>query len=127
MIVFFAVVFGFYFLLLIFLLIGMRLALGKKNGVTENQKIISVIIPFRNEEKNIDLLLTSLKNQSYSPDAFEIIIIDDHSEDNSFEKAKRWLSHLNNLLVIKLEAGSGKKAAISKGISISKGEISCYN
>lgn len=42
---------------------------------------ISVIIPTRNEEKNIGLLLNDLKNQFLPPD--EIICVDDSSEDGT--------------------------------------------
>ncbi|MEO7119767.1 MAG: glycosyltransferase, partial [Ginsengibacter sp.] len=42
---------------------------------------ISVIIPARNEEKNISNCLRSIINQTYSENLFEIIVIDDHSTD----------------------------------------------
>lgn len=42
---------------------------------------ISVIIPARNEERNLPRLLESLKLQTLQPD--EVIVIDDHSEDRT--------------------------------------------
>src|SRR5580765_7581696 len=44
---------------------------------------ISVIIPARNEEKNIGKLLSSLEKQTYPSSLFEIIVVDDHSIDNT--------------------------------------------
>ena len=44
---------------------------------------LSVIIPARNEEKNLDRLLRSLGQGDTLPD--EIIVVDDHSEDATYE------------------------------------------
>lgn len=44
---------------------------------------ISVIIPARNEEDNIGACITSLLNQEYPSSLFEIIVVDDHSTDNT--------------------------------------------
>ncbi|MFN8578723.1 MAG: glycosyltransferase family 2 protein [Candidatus Sericytochromatia bacterium] len=54
-----------------------------KKNINNNQKIkISVLIPARNEEKNIFKLLDSLKNQIYNN--IEIIVLDDNSEDDTY-------------------------------------------
>ena len=44
---------------------------------------ISVVIPVRNEAHNIAHLLSNLKKQTY--DIYEIICVDDGSEDNTRE------------------------------------------
>src|SRR6187399_762992 len=44
---------------------------------------ISVIIPARNEEENIGKLLSSLEKQAYPSHLFEVIVVDDHSTDNT--------------------------------------------
>jgi len=44
---------------------------------------ISVIIAARNEEENIGKLLLSLEKQTYSRHLFEVIVVDDHSTDNT--------------------------------------------
>ena len=49
---------------------------------------ISVIIPARNEEKNLPHLLDSLFNQSVQPD--EIIVVDDHSQDQTKHIAEEY-------------------------------------
>lgn len=52
----------------------------KRTSTTDDLKqSVSVIIPARNEEDNIALLLKSLQNQSLRP--IEIIVVDDGSED----------------------------------------------
>lgn len=47
---------------------------------------LSVIIPARNEETNLPYLLASLQNQTLPP--FEIIVVDDCSEDRTREIAE---------------------------------------
>ena len=49
---------------------------------------ISVVIAARNEAENIAACIQSLQHQTYSKENFEVIVIDDHSEDNTFEIAK---------------------------------------
>ena len=44
---------------------------------------ISLIIPARNEEENIGKLLSSIERQTYPKHLYEVIIIDDHSTDNT--------------------------------------------
>ncbi len=45
----------------------------------------SVIIPFRNEEQNLPTLLESILKLNYPKSMFEIIFVDDESEDGSVE------------------------------------------
>src|SRR5689334_21528005 len=46
---------------------------------------VTVIIPARNEADNITSCLASLQNQTYPSALFEIIVVDDHSEDKTAE------------------------------------------
>ena len=43
----------------------------------------SIIIPARNEALNIAICLQSIINQNYPKELFEVIIINDHSTDNT--------------------------------------------
>lgn len=51
--------------------------------------MISVVIPTKNEEKNLPYLLKSLKNQSYKK-KFEILVVDGKSEDRTREIARNY-------------------------------------
>ena len=89
---------------------------------------ISVIIPARNEEKNIVTCLVSVCEQDYPPDLFEVIVIDDHSEDNTNEIVKRLASIYPNLKCIRLQLNDElimayKKKAIETGIDAAKGKL----
>ncbi|MBK9390389.1 MAG: glycosyltransferase [Bacteroidetes bacterium] len=85
-----------------------------------NQKI-SVIVACRNESENIPLLLNDLAAQSYPPDLFEVIIIDDNSSDNSYGIASSF-GAIKNLTVLR-NNGEGKKSAIRTGVIAAKGSL----
>lgn len=87
-------------------------------------KFLSVIVPARNEERNISFLLTALSQQTYPKDLFEIIIVDDFSTDNTAEKVKNF--SLSNLVLIQPDVSSelsSKKRSIEAGIQKAKGEL----
>ncbi|MFN8670557.1 MAG: glycosyltransferase family 2 protein [Candidatus Sericytochromatia bacterium] len=64
-------------------------------------ELVSILIPARNEEKNIINLLDSIKNQNY--ENIEVIILDDHSEDNTFDLVQNFCNLNQNFKVIKGE------------------------
>lgn len=83
----------------------------------------SVIIPFRNEEKNINELLYSLSKLNYPNSLFEILLIDDASEDRSKDICLEF--QLKNpelqidILTNKRRSNSPKKDAILTAINLS--------
>ena len=85
-------------------------------------RFISVIIPCRNEEENLKGILKDLKSQNYPENLFEIILVDDSSDDNTAGTASTFKDELRNLSVIQ-NSGKGKKAAINTGISIARGSL----
>jgi len=86
-----------------------------------NQTTVSVVVACRNEENNIPSLLSWLTSQDYPKNLYEIIIVDDHSEDNTFNIASEFKG-TNNLKVIK-NRGTGKKSAIFTGVMASVSEL----
>jgi cellulose synthase/poly-beta-1,6-N-acetylglucosamine synthase-like glycosyltransferase len=83
---------------------------------------VSVIIPARNEEKNIGILLNALQKQTYPRHLTEVIVVNDHSLDKTAEVAKQF----SNIKLINLDenvANSYKKKAIEQGIFSSSGEL----
>ncbi len=80
---------------------------------------ISVIIAARNEESYIQNCIESIINNNFPVENFEIIIVDDHSTDKTFEIINR--SIYKNVRVFNLpENLHGKKAAITFGVSMSR-------
>jgi cellulose synthase/poly-beta-1,6-N-acetylglucosamine synthase-like glycosyltransferase len=92
---------------------------------TNNAEVFaSVIIPARNEVLNISELLIDLQSQDYLPAKFEIIVVNDHSEDNTLASANSFVTKINNLTIIDLpESTFGKKAALFSAIEKAKGEL----
>jgi cellulose synthase/poly-beta-1,6-N-acetylglucosamine synthase-like glycosyltransferase len=89
-----------------------------------DHRFLSVIVPARNEEKNISLLLKAISQQTYPKDFFEIIVVDDFSVDTTIETVKNW--SLPNLVLIQPAIASqfsSKKKAIEAGLKIARGEL----
>ena len=85
----------------------------------------SIIIPFRNEAKNLPSLLLSLKELQYSKDLFEVIFVDDASTDNSLAIVNTFISQTTlNITTIKnnRETNAPKKEAITSAILLAKNE-----
>lgn len=79
---------------------------------------ISVIVPFRNEADNLSSFLESISRQSLSKEHYEVILVDDHSEDEGSDIAAAYIQKLklNQVRIVWLEKNQGKKAAIQLGI-----------
>ena len=88
---------------------------------------LSVIIPVRNEARHILNLLHDLERQNYPPELFEVLIVDDHSEDKTSQLLLGAIPvtklNLRLISLAELEGGSGKKAAIRQGIAQATGEL----
>jgi cellulose synthase/poly-beta-1,6-N-acetylglucosamine synthase-like glycosyltransferase len=82
----------------------------------------SIVIPFRNESANLPLLLESIKNLNYPIELFEIILIDDFSEDDSVRQIYNWRMENGSFQTTLLEnirlSKSPKKDAISRAVPI---------
>ena len=89
------------------------------SSVTEKE-LVSIIIPTHNRADLICETLDSIKNQTYK--SIEIVVVDDHSEDKTFEIVEEYIEH-NPEVKIKIfkNDGKGACAARNKGIRESKG------
>ena len=84
----------------------------------------TVVIPVRNEEDNIRALLHDLEKQNYADKDFEVIVVDDHSEDGTCYEVQSVMQQSSlNLRYLHLENARGKKAALAWGISHARHEI----
>lgn len=85
----------------------------------------SIIVPFRNEEENLEALVSSIRSLDYPSRHFELLFVDDQSTDRSIEILKNSLIETKlNWAVLKNEphSGSPKKDAITLGVSRAKAE-----
>ena len=80
----------------------------------------SLIIPFFNEEKNIESLLNklfiSLKDLNKENKNFQIIFVDDGSKDNTFENLKLYSDKKFKTIIIKHKINTSQSSAILSGI-----------
>ena len=95
-----------------------------KNAVPKNS--FSIIIPFRNEAHNLPNLLNSLSALKYPVELFEIILVNDDSEDGFTEIIEKFTKQhpaLNlYLLQNNRKTNSPKKDALNTAINVSNFE-----
>ncbi|MBN2638676.1 MAG: glycosyltransferase [Bacteroidales bacterium] len=85
---------------------------------------ISVVVAFRNESKNLENLLNSLCHQTYPEELLEIVLVNDHSEDNSLSVIQDFLNENKKCRINLIKAnGNGKKKALHDGISKATGDL----
>jgi cellulose synthase/poly-beta-1,6-N-acetylglucosamine synthase-like glycosyltransferase len=95
--------------------------------VKECRTKVSVIIPARNESANISHCILSVLNQTYPLQLLEILIMDDASDDDTADIARK-LSHDHSqvkvhTLVLTAESKAHKKRAVEKGIQLATGDL----
>lgn len=90
----------------------------KKNRYRNSDKLISIILPVYNEENTVRKVIETIP----SDNSIEIIVIDDHSTDDSLEEIKNSIVK-NNLKILRHKRNMGYGAAILTGIKEARGHI----
>ena len=117
-----------YYFPLVGLLIVRRFGLRREDPtrreafLRRNPKV-SVIIAGRNEEETIEAAIGSLLRQSYPN--FEIIVVDDHSEDGMYRAASKF-ARRGLIRLIRNRSGRGrlgKPSAFNLGVRVANGEF----
>lgn len=120
-----SIVFILYLLLMLWLVAGWNRALVQKANSNAGDALVSVIIPVRNEENTLPLLLQDLLQQTHKN--VEVIVVNDHSQDNTAVVAELLLTDITyrrlNPSWINLTETHGKKAAIAAGVEKAKGAV----
>lgn len=115
----------FYFGFLVQILLGLK-RLRRNNFKNDKKYFVSIIVPFRNETEVIVDCLKSLEAQTYPQNYYEIIFVDDFSNDDSVSKLNSE-KKLPSTQVISVpndfQKLSSKKRGIKYGIEKSLGEI----
>ena len=85
--------------------------------------MLSIIIPFHNEEKNLTLLSDEIGEVLKKHEiAYEVLLIDNGSTDSSWEEAQTIAKDSTHVRALRLRV-IGKGRALSYGVSQAKGEI----
>jgi len=99
----------------------------KINKEEEILTSVSIVVAARNEENNIIACLNDLAKQDYPLALFEIIIVDDNSEDDTCEMCNDFIQKtgIHNLRLIKLADINkiSKKEAIKCGVENATGQL----
>ena len=97
--------------------------------VNEHSIVFTIVVPARNEALNIKACLDSILAQDYPTQFFEVIVIDDFSEDDTAFIVKAISLDHPNVRLLSLadyfkpdEMNSFKKKAIEKAVSQAKGQ-----
>jgi poly-beta-1,6-N-acetyl-D-glucosamine synthase len=111
-----------YVLLLVLFIKGER-RLSKRITVVKKHSInASLIIAFRNEEQNLNLIIDDIINQSYKFN--EIIFVNDHSTDKGCHIIEQSIKNIPEFKLIDLPAEYyGKKAALFYGAKQANGDV----
>ncbi len=87
-------------------------------------QLISIIVPVFNESESIGFLLDEVMSVMESHKFnFELIVVNDGSEDNTHQVLKQITLKIKELSVISLRKNYGQTAAMSAGFDNSKGDI----
>ena len=86
--------------------------------------LISIVTPLFNEESVVDLYYKELTQviQKLKEYAFEVILIDDGSTDETLNKLLQISKNDQRIRVIELSRNFGKEAALTAGIDLASGE-----
>ena len=120
----FLVIIGLYCATLLFFFAG----LFKKGGRQSVLKpFVSIVIPAKNEAKNIVNILNNLSQQTYPEDLFEVIVVDDKSQDYTATIVNDFMGNISNLQLLSTAGVESslryKKHPLNLGIRKSQGEI----
>ncbi|MFX1256315.1 MAG: glycosyltransferase family 2 protein [Promethearchaeota archaeon] len=88
------------------------------NKLEDNNILISIILPVYNEEKTIRGILEKLPDDK----SIEIIVIDDHSIDNSIKEIKKVMAQ-KDIKLIKHKTNKGYGGTLLTGIKAAQGKV----
>lgn len=113
---------GLYFLVILIITIGWYKIKGFVLPSRNINTTVSVVIAYRNESKQLPVLLNDLLKQNFPEQKLEIIMVNDHSTDESKKIVEEFLKKTNHLKLIDATA-KGKKNALKEGVKIASGEL----
>jgi glycosyltransferase involved in cell wall biosynthesis len=85
---------------------------------------LSIVIPVYNEEENVEPLIQEIKAVVRPLGVrYEIIAVDDGSQDSTFPTLAQLYSNEPHLRVLKLKRNFGQTAALAAGLAYANGEV----
>jgi glycosyltransferase involved in cell wall biosynthesis len=88
----------------------------------DNSKLISIIIPAYNEEKNVPLIFSALCKELKDYN-IQTIFVDDGSQDSTLQELKHLADSNDSVKFISFSRNFGHQKAIMAGLNVAKGDI----
>ncbi len=83
----------------------------------------SIVVPFHNEEENVTTLYDRLKAVMESVgDSFELVLVDDGSNDRTYKLLEEIAAVDSRVLVVKLRRNFGQTSALAAGFDHAQGD-----
>jgi len=83
----------------------------------------SIVVPFHNEEENVTQLYARLKQvMEQVGDSFELVLVDDGSNDRTYKLLEEIAAVDSRVLVVKLRRNFGQTSALAAGFDNANGE-----
>lgn len=122
MTLFFIVLYGSYAMLVLLLVAGWRRTMRQRIPDAVVPTGISIVVAVRNEAANLPQLLESFRHGHQSSQYSELIIVDDHSTDESRAIVAHFSATVPSVTWLP-SPGEGKKAAIAAGVAHARFDI----
>ncbi len=116
------IIFSSVFIISIIILVkGFKKFSGSFSGNPDSVKI-SIVTAAKNEARIIERFISSIKKLNYPKENFELILIDDNSNDETYSIAKQLIEDRSNFKIFKADDKTlpGKRGALQKGIDASQ-------
>ena len=84
----------------------------------------SIVVPFHNEEENVTALYARLKQvMEQVGDSFELVLVDDGSNDRTYKLLEEIAAVDSRVLVVKLRRNFGQTSALAAGFDHASGDF----
>ena len=84
---------------------------------------VSIVIPIRNEEPNVEPLAKELQALAAATEGMEVLFVDDGSDDGTWEKLVGATQRHPNFRALRLPGPMGQSAALWHGLHAARGEM----
>ena len=90
------------------------------------EELVSIIVPVYNAGIYIEETINSVRAQTYI--CWELILVDDHSKDDTLSVVKNYLASVNDerIRLIEKKTNEGAAAARNRGIDAAKGRYIAF-
>ena len=89
----------------------------------DEKPILSIVVPVYNEEDNVRLLFEKIQTVCEAiGDAYEVLFVDDGSQDKTFAVLSELSKQKPQLVVIRFQKNAGQTAAMAAGFEFAQGQ-----